>query len=338
MRPSFLIFVLALVLLIATLLFWRRPVHPPTQTEQPRPTSQSTYTPATTNTVSKNAPSAPTANQPNTVTRNKAERLEIARDEIERANVPVHIYGLVIDQDSNALPGVDIKSGIRHWTMPDPNFEIAGSDQIPLETTTGANGRFELSGATGDVLGVVLTKAGYEAEHGSYGFGPASGSYENPIVFKMWNTNIHEKLITNKKSFHIAPDGRPYFINLADGTINESGTGDLKVWIQYTNQVRDNGLYEWSAGIDVINGGLEATSDYPMWMAPAQGYSPNFYLRQKIKGYQGGELGRREFYILLNHGHYGQMTINLYAPYNLGVPGLVSLSYAINPSGSRILR
>ena len=45
------------------------------------------------------------------------------------------------------------------------------------------------------------------------------------------------------------------------------------------------------------------------------------------------------FYLLLRNGReYGRMSINLFAPYGRLHPGLIRLSYAINPSGSRILR
>ena len=42
---------------------------------------------------------------------------------------------------------------------------------------------------------------------------------------------------------------------------------------------------------------------------------------------------------MLNNGKiFGRIQIDLIAPYNMGIPGLIRLSYAINPDGSRILR
>jgi hypothetical protein len=41
---------------------------------------------------------------------------------------------------------------------------------------------------------------------------------------------------------------------------------------------------------------------------------------------------------LKNGKVFGRMTIDLYAYYNAQVPGLVRIRYAINPSGSRVLR
>lgn len=269
--------------------------------------------------------------------------LAVTRKFVESKNRPIDFYGQVIDQDSNSLFGVNIKSAIRHWTVADPAvFEMGlGSTEIPIERTTGADGRFEIHGVSGDGFGVLLFKDGYEAESEKNGFGGGmSGSYENPVVFKMWSTNIHEQLITGQKEFEILPDGRPHVIDLIKGTIADTGDGDLRVWIQYTNQVTRGQLYDWSAGIEVANGGLlEEPHGTAMYSAPTDGYTPSFSLQQQIKGGQSGEIGDRSFYLKLNNGQaYGRMNINLYAPYGYLHPGLIRLSYAINPSGSRILR
>jgi hypothetical protein len=112
------------------------------------------------------------------------------------------------------------------------------------------------------------------------------------------------------------------------------------VWVQYTNQIVRGQLYDWSAGAEVINGGLLGEpQDSPMNEAPVSGYIPSFESQQQIRGGQRGRTGEQQFYLLLKNGQeYGEMTIGLYAPFNSDTPGLVHLTYAINPSGSRILR
>jgi len=259
---------------------------------------------------------------------------------IESKNSPIEFYGKVIDQDSNALSGAKVGIGIRQWYVPIPAVLDERGRFVHLDQTSDANGRFEFHGVTGDGFGVVITKDGYELEPNRYGFGPTAGSYENPVIFKMWSTNIHEQLITGGKSFQIVPDGRPYFISLTDDTISESGTGDLKVWIQYTNQPVRGQLYDWSSEITVINGGLlEMPLGLAMYEAPTGGYVPSFQFQGQIKGGQRGDIGERHFYVMLKNGHeYGQIAIELHAPFNNQIPGLVNLSYVINPSGSRILR
>jgi hypothetical protein len=337
MRPRFVIFVLVVALLIVALLLWRRPVHAPMvkQTTNAPITAASSSTPVA---APKPAPPPP-LNQPLIVT-HKVETPEQRRQGIESANAPIDFYGLVIDQNSNPIPGVTIKSGVRHWGMPDLNYQQAGSITIQLETTTGPDGRFELTGATGDGFGVGLYKDGYDAESEKNGFGTGKYSYDNPVIFKMWRTNIHEKLIAGNDGFKIVPDGRSYVINLTDDTISEMGTGDLKVWIQYTNHVVSGQLCNWSAGVDVINGGLlSEPQGNPMFEAPTSGYASAYRSDQQIRVGERGQTGERQFYLQLQNGkEYGQMTIDLLAPFNADIPGLVRLSYAINPSGSRILR
>lgn len=255
---------------------------------------------------------------------------------IETKNVPIDFYGCVIDQDSNSLSGVKISAWVRHWST--TSWE---STRVEKETDT--NGRFDIHGVTGDGFSIQnIGREGYEIEPNMQrNYGAIGGSSENPVIFKMWSTNSHEQLITGGKSFHIVPDGRIYSINLADDTISESGVGDLKVWIQFTNQVVLRQVYGWSCEIDVKNGGLLEETDHfsSMYSAPTEGYVPNFQLQQQIRGGQSGSIGEKRFYINLNNGQkYGRMTIDLIAPYNDQIPGMVRLSYAINPSGSRILR
>jgi hypothetical protein len=334
--------------LAIAVLFWHRPAKRPAIPETPQGTVQATNPPAANMSVTTQSVFIPLQTAiPQTNAElpavNKAKALDLTKQFIEKRNAPIEFYGRVIDQDSNALSGVHIQSSIEQLIVADPvQFEMGiGSKKIPIERTTRADGRFEIYGVSGDGFGVLLFKDGYEAESEKNGFGGGtSGSFENPIIFKMWNTNIHEQLITGGKSFNIVPDGRPYFINLTDDTISESSGGDLKVWIQYTNQVVRGQLYDWSCEIGAVNGGLlEQPLGTAMYQAPADGYIPLFQLQQQIKGGQRGHIGERQFYLKLKNGlEYGQMSIELHAPFNDETPGLIRLSYAINPSGSRILR
>ena len=274
---------------------------------------------------------------------------------VNERNVSVQFYGMVIDQDSNALAGVHVLLVLRHNAYGAINSAEAtqfgalsadAQDKVlypKMEAVSDGNGRFQWvdQEVTGDILGVKsLNKDGYEPEPGQYSCRAGGGDFMNPVLFKMWSTNIHEKLIRGNKSFDIVPDGKAYFINLTDGTINQTGQGDLKVRIKYTDQPVRGQIYDWLASIDVVNGGLlEEGLGTPMFEAPTDGYVPAFKLNGKIKGGQRGDTGERQFYLKLNGGQiFGQMTIGLYAPFNDQTPGLVRLSYAINPSGSRILR
>jgi len=271
---------------------------------------------------------------------------------INSKNVAISFFGAVVDQNDQPIAGVRVTLSARHnaYVIPGSAEALAYSAMSPAdldkmlnpktETTTDAAGRFSWTGETGDAVRIEnIYKEGFDAEPGTRNFGAVSGSYGSPVIFKMWSTNVHEQLITGEKRFQIVPDGRAYFISLTDGTIAESGNGDLKVWIKYPEQTVRGQLYDWSCEIDAINGGIqEQSSGTVMYLAPSDGYVPSFQLQQQIKGGQSGETGERQFFLKLNGTEYGQMTIDLYAPYNDQIPGMIRLSYAINPSGSRILR
>lgn len=271
----------------------------------------------------------------------KAEANAKIREMLEARNKPVEVWGKVVDQDKASLSGVRVEAEIGHFEWPPEQYPNGVTTK--QETTTDANGQFHIQDNAATGVGVMLQKDGYEQESpkgNGYALGDGGGTRENPIILRMWGTNVLQKLITGDKQFHIIPDGRSYFINLNDGTISESGKGDLKVSVRHPEQPEQGQFYAWSCEIDVANGGLlEELDDSSMYIAPEEGYVPSFQSDQQIKGNESGSIGNKRFYLMLKNGHqYGRMQIDLIAPYSRQIPGLLRLSYAINPSGSRILR
>lgn len=258
------------------------------------------------------------------------------RATVERMNVPVNFYGRVVDQDGNSLAGVRIDVRVRHWDL----TSLGAS--IPLKTETDSDGRFHVQGVTGDALRIELVaKAGYELEpYAQRSFGAVGGSQSEPVVFKLWSSNTREQLVTGKRSFRIIPDGRAYGIDLTKGTIAESEEGDLRVRIKYPQATVRGQTYDWLSEI-TVTGGLsqEVDAHSSMYSAPVSGYTNTFRYDQQIKGGQYGSTGKQRFYFRLNNGpKYGRIEIELYAPYNDQIPGLIRLDFVLNPSGSRILR
>lgn len=364
MRLRFLIGILAFALAVLALLFWLRPTKSPVVSAAPVSAQQNVQLPAPQTNQQLVAISQPntnplaTANPTAGASSNPIETREQQwKQAVEGHNHPVRFYGMVIDQDSNALAGVSVELSVRHGIYVIPNSEDAvkyaalSQDELQkvlrpsIRLVTDGDGRFQWDDArvTGDILSIAnITKEGYELEPNTFrSFGVASGSYDNPATFKMWNTNIHEQLVIGEKKFSIVPDGRPYVIDLAKGTIAESGDGDLKVWVKRPAQVTLGQRYDWSCEVATINGGLlqETDSSSSMYSAPQASYVPSFQFEQKVGSGWGDTTGPRRFYVRLNNGQeYGRITIELYARYNNQTPGLIRLSYAINPSGSRILR
>jgi hypothetical protein len=271
-------------------------------------------------------------------------RHELGQRTVDMANVPIDFYGKVVDQDSNALAGALVSVAVRHWSIAILNGLPDPAAQPHLQVITGPDGRFQLSGATGDGFDLAsVTKEGYELQPSRRSFGPTEGNDGSPIIFKMWSTNSHEHLLSGQRSFEIVPDGRTYLVNLSRGTIAESGSGDLKIWAKRPEQIKFGTHYDWSCEIQAADGSeilLAANGNEPMYEAPTTGYTNSFTYEQSatMSGW-GDTTGPQRFYVRLNNRlNYGRITIEIEVYYNKDIPGLVRLSYALNPSGSRILR
>lgn len=264
------------------------------------------------------------------------------RQYMESQNVPVAFYGKVIDQDGNPIAGAKVKGEVLHVKVMAPAPFGAADEIIPIDENSDSGGQFQIQNVSGRSFDLdSIQKDGYEAEPDNcpHVFGAASGAFDNPVIFKMWSTNVHEQLITGSDKFPIVPDGRPYYIDLMKGEISQAQSGDLRVWIKFPQQTEFGQYYDWSCEIDVLGGGLQSSDSYSMFAAPADGYVPTFSLQQKIRDGQRGSIGDKKFYITLDNGKiFGRIQIDLIAPFNTGIPGIIRLSYAINPSGSRILR
>jgi hypothetical protein len=345
MRPRFLISTLVLVLTIIVIIFFLRSSKLPNEREAGLESPVKSIQPIsrillkTTNANDANQTTALSQTPPLT---NDRQKTNIIRQYMESQNVPVDFIGKVIDQKGEPLFGAKIQVRVRHWDVVVPTAWGADTKEIQVESETDLGGRFELSGVTGDGFDIEsIQKDGYEAEPGLRIYNAIDGSLERPVIFKMWKTNIHEQLVTGDKRFHIVPDGRPYIIHLMKGTIAESGEGDLKVWVKRPDSIVFGQRYDWSCEVDVVNGGLlEEDNRYSsMFSAPGDGYVDIFQFKQEIGGGWGDSTGAKRFYVKLSNGReYGRISIELFAYYNDQIPGMIHLQYAINPSGSRILK
>jgi hypothetical protein len=275
------------------------------------------------------------------------EQQRTVRSFNETANTPVAFYAQVVDQDTNPLQNVQVGVMVSEEYMR-PTFESRIGPTTNLQRRTGPDGRFEVTGLKGHRVSITgLAKDGYEPELGIselYGIYDAqSGSFTEPVVFRMWSTNIqHEKLIIGKNGSAIIPDGRRYCVNLTNGAIAEGSVGDLVVWIRRPASVGSNEKYGWSCEMAASGEGglLEESRDPTMFRAPTTGYTNVFAYQEEagVDGWLGALYGRR-FYVRLRDGRtYGRITFNFDSTPSRYGQAQVWLEYTINPSGSRLLR
>jgi hypothetical protein len=272
------------------------------------------------------------------------ERKQAMQHFNESQNVPVAFYGLIVDQDSNALQNVTVDLNVTEEYV-DASYRVTGST-TNVQRQTGADGRFELTGPKARIVRIQrLAKEGYEPEmilrhYGEYG--PQSTSYENPAVFRLWSTNVHEPLITGERKFQIIPDGRHYVIDLIKGTIGEGNEGDMVISIKRPESVTPPEKYTWSCGM-AASGGLEPENDLnsAMYRAPVGGYTNvfNFHVAYNTPAGRGMSFDNRFYFKVRDGKMYGRLTADFWTTDRSDPAfGLIRIVYAVNPSGSRLLR
>lgn len=291
-----------------------------------------------------NSPASSPSSAPQPLVKNDQERMpEIFSTYNSTHNKPIDFCGRVVDQDTNAVPGAIVTVTIQQTYMTSPTeFQIA-SKQIRLERQSGVDGRFEIRGELGEGVTVEsVQKQGYKLEPGQKTYGTQVGTAEEPVMFTLWSTNVHERLTTGDKKFQLVPDGRHYGIDLSNGTIAERSEGDLVVWIQRPQSVTPGEKYGWSCGMATPSGGLLQVADsyVAMSTAPVAGYTNVFAYQQaaNVSGWGDGT-GEKRFYLKLHDGQvYGCIIAELFPSYHGITSGLIRLQYILNPSGSRVLR
>ena len=129
MKRYFWTYILIMVVAILAVLFWRRPVHSPFNVEQPQAQVPTANTPAAnTNIASQSALVGLQSNASSSMNAlfvtdsDASRRSNVLQQFVEKHNVSVEFFGKIIDQDSNALAGVNVKVSVNHFIMPPAPF------------------------------------------------------------------------------------------------------------------------------------------------------------------------------------------------------------------------
>jgi hypothetical protein len=268
---------------------------------------------------------------------------------VSQKNVPINFYGRALDEVGHPLAGVCVVLATRQW-YPVARMDIdARFPETAIFSDEG--GYFSLVGGTGDVLSIkALEKQGYEPEPGSardFGYNVSENhnpNPNNPVIFKLWRAGTHQALVIGDKFYAIWPDGRTYTIDLLLGSKSESATseGDLRVRVSRPSDVKFGQRYDWSLIVEAINGGIveEPDTGSAMYIAPADGYVPKYELSFKSDDPNWTYRIKKRFYTQTRSGAaVGRITLDVFAFYDPNLhDGTLGIKYAINPSGSRILR
>jgi hypothetical protein len=283
-------------------------------------------------------------NNPEIASKQQAEKTKELewQQAIAGQNHPVQFYGIVLDQSNNPVDGVKVTMRMRHQES-GPS-QIVSSSYPKEETLSDSNGRFQWisSDATGDLVSLEsITKDGYAVSPklGVPSFGASSGTWQSPVVFKVWKLQEKADLVTGNKFWGIIPDGRTYTIDLLLGTKTESSVapGDFRVSVTRPINVARNDRYDWAYQITDINGGIIESTDEFMYEAPQDGYLHEYDFHLLANDPSWKYRIKKTFYVKSRGGQcYTRASVEIFAHYQ--DQGVLNIEWAVNPNGSRNLQ
>jgi len=251
---------------------------------------------------------------------------------------PIKFYGKVTDQDGKPLPGVEVIGGTGSTTG------FMQQEIRSYTTATDAHGFFTLEGFSGDALIIELRKIGYNfaSDRNRFIYSPMRPATErftpdpnNPVVFRMWTSLGAEPLIEYyARSVRVPSDGTPLLVDLVKGSKAEAD-GDLLVSVTWGAQTPGSNLFDWSAKLEVPEGGIMQSVDDVMFVAPADGYqkSVEYHFPAESREMEM----KRVFYIMSRKGRvFSRAEISLQNQQQDGVCR-VGFRVQLNPNSSRNL-
>jgi hypothetical protein len=269
---------------------------------------------------------------------------QLMRSRVDEANARIDFYGVVLDQYNTPIAGASIRARIRSWVYAPP----AGSaERIAVhDLVTDATGRFQLENMRGDYLTIEsVAKDGHELSKQVtkvFGYRPPEdfrASKLEPVIFRMWRAGTPQELQTNSlRRASLACDGQPFFVNLDTGEKGRE-SGDLKITLvrDPVNLPPNANRYDWTAEFEIPNGGLIASGDEFMKLAPETGYTQRLRISFQKSDPEWTSTLRTNFFLKARDGAiYGRMEVRLTTNYQPPPTGL-TLNIVLNRSGSRTL-
>lgn len=250
-------------------------------------------------------------------------------------------YGKVIDQYGQPVAAVNVTG----WLRSDTGIGITDEKVEEFKTQTDTNGLFQFTGLHGARFGQKVGKDGYEMR--DEGYISQAGSKTSPndrAIFMMWKLRGAEPMSYAQTYSFVPWDGSFKRFDLYKSQTDEAwnhhplGTnGELMVKVTRGIAFTNNGIQEfnWTATLEITNGGLLAFNDPYPYIAPTEGYQTSVTLDGPTNFVDWGNGLRQGFYFKSKGGQvYGRMVIRMSAGRNYA--GFDAEIYA-NPNDSRNL-
>ena len=238
---------------------------------------------------------------------------------IEAGNVPIELWGRVVDQGGVPLSGVRIAYIYSVYHGNDQGVAWIEHEAREGETVSNGDGLFAITDLKGHDLTIEsVTKTDYVYRQRSsltYDFGGNmqedrfKPQRDKPVRIVMIHKGAMESLIHMRSSVDVSGDGIVEHWNLWSGEADPSGELLIIYKAGLAVPANPSQLFNWSADLGVVGGGIiEAPWDEGVHRAPEIGYSATAaYPRLAPK--QG--IPHRSFYLQTADGKYGRIEVEL---------------------------
>jgi len=253
---------------------------------------------------------------------------------MEQNKKPQDLYGRVVDQNSNPIPGAVVSGKLIF------NTETYGAARVEVHTTeTDTDGLFQFIGLQSAAFSASVEKPGYKWGAKEEGYKGPTGEKTSPTdraTFVMWKSKGAEPLQHTGIESRIPYDGTSSTFSMADGT--KAQDGDLRVTLSRSplRVRRGREPYDWKVKIGVIGGGLMEANDPYMFWAPENGYQPVAEFGMSATDASWSPEFRRNYYFKDSKGRFGRILVDLVTNSTRPDTGIV-LEIWLNLSGSQNL-
>ena len=247
--------------------------------------------------------------------------------------MPISFYGKVVDQSGQAVSGARVDFA---WN------DLSGEGTSKSHIVTDGQGGFSLTGQTGKILQVDVSKDGYyklkseRLQSFEYADFSQKNYHEpdpsNPVLFHLVKKGAGEALITGNIEINATANGTPVRVDLFNGG-RVAPDGQLEISAVTSTLQYPPRFFDWRAAISVPGGGLVEQTDELGLAAPADGYVQRVELNFPTGAPDWKRAVKKRYYLRFGSpAKYGRVEIELN-----GGKQLVFVRFVVNPSGSQSL-
>jgi hypothetical protein len=254
-------------------------------------------------------------------------------DDVYEWKTPITFYGRVVDEKMHPVANAEIDFSWTDTSKKGSSTDHANSD---------AAGKFSLQDRRGRFLQVRVHKEGYYPANklnrlsfdyaGFWDIHYHVPDANSPVLFHLRGRGVGEALIEEEIRPTVPADGTAVRFDLLSGG-HLSPNGQLEIAAITNAEAYPPRFFDWRATIKVPDGGLvEYDTEFP-FEAPEDGYQPrvDFDMPQAAPNWQHG-VDKTYFIRFGTPPKYGRIQIHMN-----GDSQKISITYAVNPSGSRNL-